>query len=45
VQFEPFMVIVLAKFAQKIKDRLELRHMNRSCAQALDNFSFNARGR
>ena len=40
MRFEPFMVIVLAKAAQKIEDRLELRHENRSCAQALDNFHF-----
>jgi hypothetical protein len=45
MRFEPFMVIVLAELAQKIEDRLELRHENRSCTQALDNFSLNARGR
>jgi hypothetical protein len=45
MRFEPFMIIVLAKSAQKIEDRLELRHENRLCSQALDNFSRNARGR
>ena len=45
MRFEPFMVIVLAELAQKIEDRLELRHENRLCSQALDNFSRNARGR
>ena len=40
MRFEPFVVIVLAKSAQKIEDRLELGHMNRLCSQALDNFHF-----
>jgi hypothetical protein len=37
VQFEPFMVVVLAEFAQKIEDWLELGHEDISCLQALDN--------
>ena len=40
MQFEPFVVIILAKRAQKIEDRLELGHESRLCLQALDNFHF-----